>query len=189
MLSPGTLSRSSEPPPTPACTLLPLLRHRQHWTLAGPHQCFWTRWCQKHCLTQDYTLHWADVTHTRQTPSFSFVVQGEKETWLWQRPPSRYLEVLDLLVGFVQLDPAEVLVQPVHQGHVGNRVHSQSCLELFFLLLPLRLSVFGQFVGVIVLPLRGTRARKICIELDVTAEPSLTPDTFAYFPADCSTQR
>lgn len=71
-----------------------------------------------------------------------------------------YLEVLDLLVGSVQLDPAEVLVQPVHQGHVRHRVHSKSCLELLLFLL-LWLSIFGQFIGVIMLALSGQEPERL----------------------------
>lgn len=103
----------------------------------------------------------------------------EKETCLaeefLQISLTTYLEVLDLLVGSVQLDPAEVLVQPVHQGHVRNGMHSKSCLELLFFLL-LWLSIFGQFIGVIMLALKQTRARKTGMELKFTEKPSLTPD-------------
>jgi len=86
-----------------------------------------------------------------------------------------YLEVLDLLVGSVQLDPAEALVQPVHQRHVRNRVHSKSCLEVLFFFL-LWISIFGQFIGVIMLALMWTRARKTGMELKFTEKPSLTLD-------------
>lgn len=81
----------------------------------------------------------------------------EKETCLdeqyLQISLTTYLEFLDLLVGSLQLDPAEVLVQPVHQCHVRNRVHSKSCLELLFFLL-FWLRIFGQFVSVIMLTLK-----------------------------------
>lgn len=87
-----------------------------------------------------------------------------------------YLEVLDLLIDSVQLDPAELLVQPVHQGHVRNRVHRKSCLKLLFFLL-LWFSILGQFISVIMLALKQTKARKTGMELEFTEQLFLTPDT------------
>lgn len=89
-----------------------------------------------------------------------------------------YLEVLDLLIDSVQLDPAELLVQPVHQGHVRNRVHCKSCLELLFFLL-LRFSIFGQFISVIMLALKQTKAIKTGMDLEFTEQLFLTADTSA----------
>lgn len=87
-----------------------------------------------------------------------------------------YLKVLDLLIDSLQLDPAELLVQPIHQGHVRNRVHCKSCLELLFFLL-LWFSILGQFISVIMLALKQMKARKTGIELDFTEQLFLTPDT------------
>ena len=45
-------------------------------------------------------------------------------------PGSPHLQLLDVLVGAVQLDLAEALVQAVHEVGLGDRVHGEGILKL-----------------------------------------------------------
>lgn len=62
------------------------------------------------------------------------------------------------MVGPIQLNPAELLMEQVHESCLTHGVHSD-CPPKFCPLFLLRVSILGQFIGQVTLALKGKVAR------------------------------